>query len=200
MHARHEVADVLLLLLNSCFDLDGVGDALFCNNLLPVSSFNFKLILYGGVVAHLGDLGSGNQAFFKVRATSEHGGEVGCGIVLTAHGREAEENGELALGGTRARHTVRTRFASHSDGKVAEGVGLGEQGDALNVGRGGCAVLPISVVHILDSPALVCLGETAEARVLVGEAVDARTVAGENHDAHREKEVLHIGRLFQEER
>ena len=32
------------------------------------------------------------------------------------------------------------------------------------------------------------------------EAVDARTVTGEDNHADREEEVLHVGRLFQEER
>ena len=200
MNARHEVADVLLLFFNARLDLDGVCDALLGDNLLPVASFNLHLILYGGVVAYLGDLGSRNQALLKVRATSEHGGEVGCGIVLTADGGEAEENGELALRGARARLTVRARFASHPDSEVAEWVGLGEQWDALYVGRGGCAVLPIGIVNILNSPFLVSLGESAEAGVLVGEAVDARTVAGENHDAHRKEKVLHVCRLLQEKR
>ena len=200
VHTRHKVADVLFLFLDSCFDLNGVCDALLGNNLLPVAALNFYLVLDGGVVSDFRHFGSRNQALLKIRPASEHGGEVGCRVVLTADGRESEENGELALGGTLARHTVRTRFASHPDGEVSEGVGLGEQGDAFNVRSGGCPVLPICIIHILDSPFLVSLGESAEARVLVGESVDARTVAGENHDAHREEKVLHVGRLFQEER
>ena len=155
--ASHEVSDVLLLLLDSRLNLDGVCDTFLGDYLLPVTALNFHLILDRRVVAYLGDFGSRDEPLLKVRATSEHGCEVGCRVVLAAHGREAEENGKLALRRALARLTVRTRFASHPDGEVAEGVGLGEQGDALNVGRGWRTVLPISIVHILDSPSLVSL-------------------------------------------
>ena len=199
MHARHEVADFLLLALDAFAHLLRVRDAFLVDDFLPVSLLHLHLVLDAGVVADFRYFGLCDEPLLEVGAAAEHGRVVGHGVVLAAHGGEAQEHGKLASAGAFAGHAVAPGLAAHEHEQVAQRVVEVEQGDALDLACGGRALFPVGVVDVAHASRAVGLLEARPAGFLVDDAVDARAVAAEDEHGHGEEVVLHVRSLLEEE-